>query len=165
MRDTAYSLGHRGYLGNLVSSSRAQVFRQNIETAWEQNKVFVNEICVPKSQNPCCKKTKIHSLFSPFLGLIAYYFSRERFTQFVSFPSAYLDNRYELAYALSAEHVSHAIATRISLFLLSFSHPRTLEEGNIASFFVRVLGQALVPKACPHRPQTFKRVNIGKVFP
>ena len=38
-------------------------------------------------------------------------------------------------------------------------------ERDIASFFVRDLGLALVAETCPHRPQAFKKVTIGQALP
>ena len=49
--------------------------------------------------------------------------------------------------------------------MVSYWPPWTVEEGDVASFFVQDLGLALVSKTCPHRPQAFKTVNIAEAFP
>ena len=42
--------------------------------------------------------------------------------------------------------------------------PWTVEEGDIASFFVKDLGLALAPKMCPDQSQAFKEVNNSNAF-
>ena len=39
-----------------------------------------------------------------------------------------------------------------------------MEEGDIASFFVKDLGLALAPKMCPDQSQAFKEVNNSRAF-
>ena len=39
-----------------------------------------------------------------------------------------------------------------------------MEEGDIASFFVKDLGLVLAPKICPDQSQAFKEVNNIKAF-
>ena len=39
-----------------------------------------------------------------------------------------------------------------------------MEEGDIASFFVKDLGLALAPKMCPDQSQAFKEVNNSQAF-
>ena len=43
----------------------------------------------------------------------------------------------------------------------------TVQEGGIEIFFLQdlLMGLALGAKTCPHRPQAFKKVNNGQVFP
>ena len=42
--------------------------------------------------------------------------------------------------------------------------PWTLEEGDMAFFFVTDLGLALAPKMCPDQSQAFKEVNDSQAF-
>ena len=53
------------------------------------------------------------------------------------------------------------------IYLVSYWPPWTVEELDIAAVFVQHLGLALliVAKTCPHRPQSFKKVNNGQAFP
>ena len=50
-------------------------------------------------------------------------------------------------------------------YFVSYWPPWTVEEGDVATFFVQDLGLALAAKTCPHRPQAFKTVNNGQAFP
>ena len=48
--------------------------------------------------------------------------------------------------------------------LVSCSPARTVEEGDMVTFFLRDVGLALVAKTCPHRPQAFKRSIMVRRF-
>ena len=49
-------------------------------------------------------------------------------------------------------------------YLVSCWPPWTVEEGDIASFFVKDLGLALAPEMCPDQSQAFKEVNHSQTF-
>ena len=54
--------------------------------------------------------------------------------------------------------------SNVTYCLLSCWPPWTVDEDDIANFFVKDLGPALAPKMCPEQSQAFKEVNNSQPF-
>ena len=120
------------------------------------DRVFFNKVLIGATRGVFFRQRTMHS----YMAVVLIWYCNKVHISNVHQVRACSSIKPQISSATNAACISNSNVT----YLVSCWPPWTVEEGDIASFFVKDLGLALAPEMCPDQSQAFKEVNHSQTF-